>query len=115
MWMLDNLLIFNGCRINGQFLRGEVFYKLIMKMLSLSFLSGKELYKKLQRLGPFILVGYNIEQIHKRCKPTANRRNKPNHRRTVNQLCFRSHGGAGSRTDKNLKYIKDLKKLPSKV
>lgn len=80
-------------------------------MLSLSFLSSKELYKKLQRLGPFILVGYNIEQIHKRCKPTANRRNEPNHRRTVNQLCSRSHGGAGSSTDKKLKYVKDKKKI----
>lgn len=87
MWTLDNLLLFDSSRINGQFLRAEVFHKLIMKMFLLSSLSSKELYKKLQRSGPYILVGYNIRQIHEQYKPTANWKNKPNHKRTVNQLC----------------------------
>lgn len=42
MWMLDNLQLFDGYRINGQFLGAEVFHKLIIKILLLSSLSSKD-------------------------------------------------------------------------
>lgn len=52
MWMLDNLPLFDGCRINGQLFRAEVFQKLIMKMLLLDSLLSKELLKNYKDLAP---------------------------------------------------------------